>query len=447
MFSNYLILLPLLPYLIISFKAFKGQNGVVPFLFLIAGISFMVREFTYIKIGFIYITEFILSILIITFTLKILLRKKISNLINPKIKVALLFLLGYQSWGLLRLIYDLLFFQPAATSESDILTILRNFSLVYYSIFTYLMFFLLDKETEKKIEWFFKTILFFNLFRNILIILMYLIGLESYIPKDGGIIGGHPSLISVFSSLISLYFWFRYKNFNFLILSSISIFFVILSGHRSAVISLVLSLIVFLYLSGEFSLKKIIFVFSFSFIVYFLFIISFSISFIFPLALERIIFNFYSLFLYKLDDPNANWRYLYWSNVINALSKNPIGLGFSYSLSNLAPWEVWFDNPREIFFRSSVRLDPHNSYIAILARLGLIGFSFFFIFLLLTFLFLLKSLKIKNDQKYLLLASFSNFTAIFLFAFFNVTLENPYHGIFFWIWLGILLILSTNRIK
>ncbi len=435
-----IFLLIILPYLIISSERFRREKGIVFLFFLIAGISFMVRDFTYIRIGYVYITEFILITLVIILFVKILLRNKLYNF-HSQIKVALIFLLGYQVWGGLRLIYDLLFFRPATTSENDILSVLRNFSLVYYSVLIYISVYFFYNETEKKVEWVFKTILLFSLLRNTMTLFLYLIGLESYIPEDGGIIGGPPSLISVFAVIISMYFWFKYKNFSYFILSALFIFFVILSGHRSALISLVVSLFIFSLFNKEFFVLKAGLILLVS--LMFVFALAYFSPFLYS-AFERIYNNFLSLYYYKAGDPNAHWRYLYWSNVITAIAGNPIGLGFAYSLTNLAPWEVWFDNPRELTFRASLRLDPHNSYIAILARTGLLGFTFFLTFLLCSFLVILKNLKFKNEKNYLLSALFSNFIAVFLFAFFNVTLEGPYHGVFFWIWLGFSLILSQK---
>ncbi|CUT00830.1 O-antigen ligase family protein [Candidatus Chrysopegis kryptomonas] len=400
----------------------------------------MVRDFTYIRIWHIYITEFILIILLVKVLIS-LIRNKLLYRFNSQITVALIFLLGYQTWGVLRLIYDLLFFRPSVTSENDILSVLRNFSLVYYSILIYLSAYLFYDEIEKKVEWVFKTILFFSLLRNIVVLFLYLMGLENYIPEDGGIIGGPPSLISVFSSIISIYFWFKYKSFSYFILSGLSIFFVILSGHRSAMLSLVVSLFIFFFINKKFSVLRV----GLTLLISLLFV--FSVVYFSPLlylSLERIYTNFISFYYYRTTDPNAHWRYLYWSNTIKAITENPIGLGFAYSLTNLAPWEVWYENPRELIYRSSLRLDPHNSYIAILARTGVLGFTFFLIFLLTSFAIILKNLKIIKNKNYLLVALFSNFVAVFVFAFFNVTLEGPYHGVFFWIWLGISLILSQK---
>lgn len=137
-------------------------------------------------------------------------------------------------------------------------------------------------------------------------------------------------------------------------------------------------------------------------------------------------------------DPNVNWRYMYWNNVMKEITIKPWGVGFDYSLSNFAPWEVWADRPSEIEFRSSNRLDPHNSYIAILARLGFIGFSIFAL-IVITYLHLVsKAIRssIGHIKQYHIL-SFACFVAVAIFAAFNVTLEGPYHGIFFWIYIGI----------
>jgi len=439
------ILLPfVILYLFKLYPLFRKDLVYLLFVFWVTGVATLAREFTYIKFGFIYITEFIMLSVILSSMVRASLGRKLITFKSGIINVALLFLFAYQSWGLLRLIYDLLFFKPSVTSEDNILTVLRNFSLVYYSVFVYIVLIVLNFEGTKKIEVIFKSILYFSVLRNIVIIILYAIGYETFIPEDGGIIGGHHSLIAVFSFLISFYFLIEYRDLKYLFFLLLNLIFVVLSSHRSAFMALIGSVLLLILLyKGQIKFKLItallISFFGLSFVI-----ITFFES-AFALIVRKISENFESLVYYKLSDPNANWRYLYWNNVLKVFLENPIGVGFNYSLSNLAPWWVWSDNPREILFRSSLRLDPHNSFLSILVRTGAVGFAMFTLFLAIFFIIVRKTYKkAKGKIKNLLIISFSNFTSVSIFAMFNVTLEGPYHGTFFWIWIGICLFIALN---
>jgi hypothetical protein len=74
---------------------------------------------------------------------------------------------------------------------------------------------------------------------------------------------------------------------------------------------------------------------------------------------------------------------------------------------------------------------PHNSYLTVLARLGLVGGILFFLLLGA----LAWNLKTKNMSPVHFVAISCIFTALF-FAFFNVCLENPQGGIWFWLFWG-----------
>ena len=437
------ILLPLV--ILYTFKLypfFRKDIGYLLLIFWITGVAALTREFTYIRFGFIYITEVIITILIFIFAIRTLLGRRLIGFKSDLIGFVLLFLFIYQSWGLLRLIYDLLSFnpsKPSVASEEDVLTVLRNFSLVYYSIFVYLVLVILNSDTERKVELIFKSVLLFSMLRNIVVVILFVLGYESFVPEDGGIIGGHHSLISSFAFFISLYFLIERKDLRYLLLLLLNLLFVFLSSHRSAYLSLIggVLMLILLY-RGQIKLKLFAVLLSVS-LSFFILLVSLS-DMAFILIIQKISENIRSLVYYKLSDPNAYWRYLYWINVLNSLVENPTGVGFNYSLGSLAPWWIWSENPREILYRGSLRLDPHNSYLSILARTGLPGFFVFFLFLLF-FLFALKVgyKRLAGKHKSLLVVSFTNFVAVSIFAFFNVTLENPYHGAFFWIWMGVCL--------
>ncbi|MCS7232290.1 MAG: O-antigen ligase family protein [Elusimicrobiota bacterium] len=402
------------------------------FIFLIGGIALQKRNFTYIKIGPIFITEFIMILLLLFIFTKLSISQNHIIIKGYHSNILAKFLVAYFMIGLIYLLGDLL-----SLDEVTLFECLRNFSLVYYSLFSLIVYFIFKTFTLEKIDKFFFTILLMNSLAGTVVIFMYIFNLETFIPKDGGIIGGPASLISAFASLISFHYIVSKENnkliYIFLLLANS--LFTFLSGHRSAYLALIIGLIVYLLLTRKIKIAVLLPLFISMFIVS---LILLKQSQVLAESVIRIFGNIEELIYNKLSDPNAYWRYLYWNNVIQEVVSKPWGIGFDYSLSKLAPWEVWAERPSEIEFRSSVRLDPHNSYIAILARVGFVGFTVFVLIFAYYILFTYKMLRrLNNERKGYAILNLACFIAVATFAGFNVTLEGPYHGIFFWIFIGI----------
>jgi hypothetical protein len=92
------------------------------------------------------------------------------------------------------------------------------------------------------------------------------------------------------------------------------------------------------------------------------------------------------------------------------------------------------------------RYDPHNSLIAIFYRTGLIGFLFFFLIIGGIFRRAFTALKrtTQPKQKYVLLAVMSCAVYHIGHSMTDVTLENPFRGIPFWLLLGLVTVLSKE---
>jgi uncharacterized protein (DUF983 family) len=71
--------------------------------------------------------------------------------------------------------------------------------------------------------------------------------------------------------------------------------------------------------------------------------------------------------------------------------------------------------------------------------MGMIGFGIFFFLILTFYLIAIRAYKSMNPGKFkaYLLALMSCHVCISIYAFFNVVLEGPYMGIFFWIIMGL----------
>lgn len=139
------------------------------------------------------------------------------------------------------------------------------------------------------------------------------------------------------------------------------------------------------------------------------------------------LFEYILLKLQVLQEGNATWRIDAWRATWERFWESPwLGL----------PW----DQPvLTKMLRGVPTDDPHNSFMALLCRVGIIGAGIFFIFLCRVVGVWWRTLSTTTDsnQRRLLLISVANLVFMMVFAFFNVVLEGPHHGLFFWLVLGL----------
>jgi len=133
---------------------------------------------------------------------------------------------------------------------------------------------------------------------------------------------------------------------------------------------------------------------------------------------------------------NVHWRIMVWEKAFNELSKNPLfGIGFGEK----------FISPRPRFPSYRFKnIDPHNSYINLLMRTGLVGFFLFALphFLILRRVFTV--LRRGSDSHWRTLRPWLLiFAGISVLALFNVVLENPFGAIPYWFVFGIMLIICN----
>jgi len=132
----------------------------------------------------------------------------------------------------------------------------------------------------------------------------------------------------------------------------------------------------------------------------------------------------------NLEEFNATWRLLYWGLLLTNIWQSPVlGFGFGDNLPVFQFRGVWFG------------LDPaapagvHNSFLFVWYKEGLVGLILlvgFSISVLWTVSRQLRGRSVRSELWQASAAS-SAFAFVAVFAFFNVVLEGPYMGIFFWI--------------
>src|SRR6266850_1973572 len=131
------------------------------------------------------------------------------------------------------------------------------------------------------------------------------------------------------------------------------------------------------------------------------------------------------------EDPNSAWRLYSWGLMIAGIAQAPLlGHGFGGNL------------PSFLFHGQAYGLDPtvpigaHNSYLFLLFKEGIIGFGLAVAFAASVFAFCLPRVH-RNDSgedRWIAGAAIGAFSFVCLFAAFNVVLEGPYMGMFFWIY-------------
>ena len=148
----------------------------------------------------------------------------------------------------------------------------------------------------------------------------------------------------------------------------------------------------------------------------------------------------------SMDEGNINYRMLSWQTVMekfytHALLGYGVGRPVMYEQFNL-----FYETLNVSYFdlrNLGGNVQPHNSYIHILARYGIFVFPLFLYAIfrpLFQFAKYIQSKKRNHMEAYvrfLLLCGFLFF--MYVFAFFNVVLESPHHSFPYWLAIGMLL--------
>ena len=132
---------------------------------------------------------------------------------------------------------------------------------------------------------------------------------------------------------------------------------------------------------------------------------------------------------FDLQEGSIAARLVNYQRAVDAIADSPIwGVGYGTAL--------YFDygNPQ---LDAPVRA-PHNSYIGIAYRSGLVGLALFLVFLMWFYVQAARKIMKTTDGSLRSYAAclLAAQTAVAIMAIFNVTLEGPHEGIIFWILIG-----------
>ena len=143
----------------------------------------------------------------------------------------------------------------------------------------------------------------------------------------------------------------------------------------------------------------------------------------------------------SLSGNNVKWRIILWKDIIKKSMQKPIlGYGFGMLYNNETLKNMGWGYGDDVGF-----LDPHNSYLSILYRTGIVGLLIFLLFIISFFIKMIKFLRGCQDLaiSVYMISVLSAIIFILVISFFMVVLEGPFLGIFLWVFIGLALSLAN----
>jgi O-antigen ligase len=410
--------------------------------FLIAGTAAFTRDFSKLRIGPLYITEICMALLLVNVG-TLLAHKKAALLpANRLARQTVYMVIAYIMYGALRFGIDL-----ASSAFGDLLPSLRNFAIVYYASFSVLGWVVIQgPDSRAVIRNILTAIALVSTIASLWTVIKYMLGLPLWVDDTEfdvtKVIAGHAVVFAMLSLLVELNVLWLYKTasagrrFISVIVLLLNILYIYLSGHRSALIACGIGIITMI-LSVKFQLRdhlhsKV----RWRWVICALLIAVVG-SYILSSHLQEFTLK-YRTMLDPLAEINAAWRAAYWLNVFTLWRSAPItGVGFSHDFYDEEPFHVY---PFEHY-------DPHNSYLALLARTGVCGLLLVLVTVFVFSRLMIQVLRHAGSYQIVFLASclLSCFVTVGTFASFNVTLESPYHAIFFWLIVGMGIALAGSN--
>lgn len=244
-----------------------------------------------------------------------------------------------------------------------------------------------------------------------------------------------PSMI-----VISLFLPLKYIDWKYKILSLVMIPAVFTAFHRSIFLGIMLAIAV-IFILGSTHLRKNI-------IVYGITTTTVLMGFLLYYNTQVDVDLFRILEVKStLEEGNINFRLISWEYVLEKFYENfLLGYGVGKPIM-FVHQNVFYDTVNLTYFEIAsipfANAQPHNSYLNILARFGMLIFPFFLIALFAPLFKIRHFVQLRGQNgmnvysRFLFLTGFLFF--MYVFAFFNVVLEGPHHSFPFWLAIGMLL--------
>lgn len=375
------------------------------------------RQFGYVGFEPLFITEIVLVILTISYA---------KDLIKVRRVLFVYYLLVFIGLGF-AFVY---FFQYGLDAVRDSFMLFYAFWVpIIYHIF----------RSEKQYDLFFSLLKLFIVLKAIAYFyeaVMIIMGYQT-ITFEGFRFGvGYimPALI-----VIALFLPFKKIGWKYKVLSLMMIPAVFTVFHRSIFLGIMLAIIVIFIIGGVESKRNILKYGITSLLILIGFLIYYN------SIIEIDIFDVLEAKA-SLDEGNINFRVLSWQYVLDNFYDHYL-LGYGVGRPIMYVYQNVFYSTVDLSYFEIRDLDgnaqPHNSYLNILARFGVLIFP---IFLYAIFQPIFKFMSYINNKRvngmepytrYLLLTGF--LMSMYVLAFFNVVLEGPHHSFPFWLAIGMLL--------
>ncbi|TVQ66784.1 MAG: hypothetical protein EA360_04680 [Balneolaceae bacterium] len=243
-----------------------------------------------------------------------------------------------------------------------------------------------------------------------------------------------PSLI-----VVSLFLPFRKIGWQYKLISLVMIPAVFTIFHRSIFFGIILGLL-FIFWLGTWVSRRTIVLYGFSSVVLlFAFLVYYNT--LVDVDIFRILDQKSSL-----EEGNINYRFLSWQQVLLKFNEFFL-LGYGVGKPVMYAYEnIFYSTINLTYFQIrdlGGNAQPHNSYLNILARFGILIFPIFLYALIKPLRVSIDLIRYKNrdgDDFYSLFLLNSGFLMVmYVLAFFNVVLEGPHHSFPFWLAIGMLL--------
>lgn len=380
------------------------------------------RHFGYVGFEPLFITEIVIAFLTISYANDLIKVRRVLFVYYLLVAIGLSFAFIY-------------FFQYGLDAVRDSFMLLYAFWVpLVYHIF----------RSEKQYDLFFSLLKLFIVLKAIAYCyeaVMIILGYQS-ITFEGFRFGvGYvmPSLIVIALFLPLKKIGWKYKLLSLMMIPAVFTIF-----HRSIFLGIILAILV-IFISGGVELKRTIIKYGVaSLIILFGFLIYYN------SIIEVDIFDILEA-KSSLDEGNINFRFISWQYVLDNFYDHFL-LGYGVGRPIMYVYQNVFYPTIDLSYFEIRDLggnaQPHNSYLNILARFGVLIFP---IFLYAIFQPIFKFMRHINKKRvngmepytrYLLLTGF--LMIMYVLAFFNVVLEGPHHSFPFWLAIGMLLSFSRS---
>ena len=326
--------------------------AILPFLFQMTPLYNEDKWALFIGFG-IRTSDYLLIVMLIAILIKIFFYRDKQYLIkNSSLYIIVALFAAYFLFEILRNVFK---YKIAAFGEF-------RYTYITFILPVYIIYFFSSNEERIKL---FKFVVFTSLILTLLFIpiIGFLKGWDIHPlldPEKGRFLPSELSL-GLFYGLMGLiigkkYEIFELKNYKIFLITTISVIIILIDNHRSVWLSIVIVFLILFLLRLKKRMLSYRWILSSLILIVIVFLLIGSDANISKFLSERLL-----AFTNPEQDPTANWRLLNWSFQIEHFFHSPIigeGFGGYWGFS---------------IYKNDIWIMPHNLYIMILAKLGIIG--------------------------------------------------------------------------